>query len=390
MRFLTAGESHGPQLTAIIEGVPSGFNISIAKINDKLKKRQAGYGRGNRMKIESDKVQILSGVRDGKTTGAPITLVIENTDYANWKDIMNVEEVTNQTKRVSKPRPGHADLNGGIKYNLKDIRDVLERSSARETAIRVAVGELCSQLLDHFSINIFSHVINIGGIQSKSYQQLQLEEFMIAEFITCVEASDVRCFDSDISLLMKQEIDQAKRTGDSLGGIVEVIALGLPIGLGSHVHWDRKLDGKIGQAILSIQGFKGVEIGIGFGAANLPGSKVHDEILWSKEKGFYRSTNNAGGLEGGMTNGEPLIVKGAMKPIPTLYKPLNSVDIDTKDPFEATIERSDTCAVPAASIVAESVVAFEITKAFFEKFAGDSYDEIAANYRSYLKQVEEY
>lgn len=390
MRFLTAGESHGPQLTAIIEGVPSGFNISIAKINDKLKKRQAGYGRGNRMKIESDKVQILSGVRDGKTTGAPITLVIENTDYANWKDIMNVEEVTNQTKRVSKPRPGHADLNGGIKYNLKDIRDVLERSSARETAIRVAVGELCSQLLDHFSINIFSHVINIGGIQSKSYQQLQLEEFMIAEFITCVEASDVRCFDSDISLLMKQEIDQAKRTGDSLGGIVEVIALGLPIGLGSHVHWDRKLDGKIGQAILSIQGFKGVEIGIGFGAANLPGSKVHDEILWSKEKGFYRSTNNAGGLEGGMTNGEPLIVKGAMKPIPTLYKPLNSVDIDTKEPFEATIERSDTCAVPAASIVAESVVAFEITKAFFEKFAGDSYDEIAANYRSYLKQVEEY
>lgn len=390
MRFLTAGESHGPQLTAIIEGVPSGFNISIAKINDKLKKRQAGYGRGNRMKIESDKVQILSGVRDSKTTGAPITLVIENTDYANWKDIMNVEEVTNQTKRVSKPRPGHADLNGGIKYNLKDIRDVLERSSARETAIRVAVGELCSQLLDHFSIKIFSHVINIGGIQSKSFQQLQLEEFMIAEFITRVEVSDVRCFDSDISLLMKQEIDQAKRTGDSLGGIVEVLALGLPIGLGSHVHWDRKLDGKIGQAILSIQGFKGVEIGIGFGAANLPGSKVHDEILWSKEKGFYRSTNNAGGLEGGMTNGEPLIVKGAMKPIPTLYKPLNSVDIDTKEPFEATIERSDTCAVPAASIVAESVVAFEITKAFFEKFAGDSYDEIAANYRSYLKQVEEY
>jgi len=387
MRYLTAGESHGPQLTAIIEGVPSGFNVSIATINDGLQKRQSGYGRGNRMKIETDKVQALSGVRDGKTTGAPITLVIENADYVNWKEIMNVDEITNHSKRVSKPRPGHADLNGAIKYNLKDIRDVLERSSARETAIRVAVGELCKQLLSPFNINIFSHVINIGGVQTKSYQQLKVP---ITDFIANIEASDVRCFDAKISNIMRQEIDQAKQAGDSLGGVVEVIALGLPIGLGSHVHWDRKLDGKIGQAILSIQGFKGVEIGMGFDVANLPGSKVHDEILWSMEKGFYRSSNNAGGIEGGMTNSEPLIVKGAMKPIPTLYKPLNSVDIDTKEPFKATIERSDTCAVPAASIVAESVVAWEIAEAFFVKFAGDSINEITANYHSYLKHVKEY
>lgn len=388
MRFLTAGESHGPQLTAIIEGVPSGFSISIARINERLRQRQTGYGRGNRMKIETDKVQILGGVRDGKTTGAPIALIIENVDYANWKDIMNADKVTNLTKRVSKPRPGHADLNGAIKYDLKDIRDVLERSSARETAIRVAVGELCRQLLEPFNINIFSHVINIGGIQSKSFQQI--EEPVIADFITAIEASDVRCFDDDAGILMKQTIDKSKEVGDSLGGIVEIIALGLPIGLGSHVHWDRKLDGKIGQAILSIQGFKGVEIGMGFDVANRLGSMVHDEILWSKEKGFYRVSNNAGGIEGGMTNGEPLIVKGAMKPIPTLYKPLNSVDIDTKEPFKAAIERSDTCAVPAASIVAESVIAFEIANVFLEKFNGDSVNEVAANYRNYLKQVEEY
>lgn len=388
MRFLTAGESHGPQLTAIIEGVPSGFSVSAAKINDRLKKRQAGYGRGNRMKIESDKVEILSGIRDGKTTGAPITLVIENVDYVNWKNIMNVDEILNQTKRVSKPRPGHADLSGGIKYDLKDLRDVLERSSARETAIRVAVGEVCRQLLEPYNIKIFSHVINIGGILSKSFQQL--EEPVLKTFIATVEDSEVRCFDDDASNLMKKEIDKAKETGDSLGGIVEVIALGLPIGLGSHVHWDRKLDSRIAQAILSIQAFKGVEIGLGFDVANLPGSKVHDEILWSNERGYYRATNNAGGIEGGMTNGEPLIVKGAMKPIPTLYKPLNSIDIDTKEPYKATIERSDTCAVPAASIVAESVIAFEIANAFFEKFAGDSINEITTNYRSYLKQVEGY
>lgn len=388
MRFLTAGESHGPQLTAIIEGVPSGFSVSAAKINDRLKKRQAGYGRGNRMKIESDKVEILSGVRDGKTTGAPITLVIENVDYVNWKNIMNVDEILNQTKRVSKPRPGHADLSGGIKYDLKDLRDVLERSSARETAIRVAVGEVCRQLLEPYNIKIFSHVINIGGILSKSFQQL--EEPVLKTFIATVEDSEVRCFDDDASNLMKKEIDKAKETGDSLGGIVEVIALGLPIGLGSHVHWDRKLDSRIAQAILSIQAFKGVEIGLGFDVANLPGSKVHDEIIWSNERGYYRATNNAGGIEGGMTNGEPLIVKGAMKPIPTLYKPLNSIDIDTKEPYKATIERSDTCAVPAASIVAESVIAFEIANAFFEKFAGDSINEITTNYRSYLKQVEGY
>lgn len=388
MRFLTAGESHGSQLTAIIEGVPSGFSISVSMINDSLRKRQSGYGRGNRMKIENDTVQILSGIRAGKTTGAPITLIIENADYVNWKEIMSIANEHTQSKRVSKPRPGHADLNGGVKYNLRDLRDVLERSSARETAIRVAVGELARQLLIPFDINLFSHVINIGGIDSGTFSEL--ESINIPDFVKRVNDSEVRCIDTHLSQLMMQEIDKAKELGDTLGGIVEVIVLGLPIGLGSHVHWDRKLDGRIGQAILSIQGFKGVEIGIGFDAANQPGTRVHDEILWSKDRLFYRASNNAGGIEGGMTNGEPLIVKGAMKPIPTLYKPLNSVDIDTKEQFKATVERSDICAVPAASIVAESVVAWEIANAFFEKFAGDSIDEIVSHYNGYIKQVKGY
>lgn len=389
MRFLDAGESHGPQSTAIIEGVPSGFDIDMDEINLALSKRQQGYGRGRRMQIEKDQVKILSGVRFGKTTGAPITLVIENKDYKHWTKIMSVNPADeNDDKRVSKPRPGHADLNGGMKYNHRDLRNILERSSARETAIRVAVGALAKQLIKPFGIQCISHVTNIGGVEGNSF--VDLSDISLEEMRGLIEQSAVRCVDPDKTEQMKREIDKAKQDGDTLGGIVEVIVLGPPVGLGSHVHWDRKLDGKIAQAILSIQAFKGVEFGIGFAAANLPGSKVHDEITWNKTEGFKRLTNRAGGFEGGMTTGEPIIVKGVMKPIPTLYKPLQSIDIDTKEVFEASIERSDACAVPAASIVAEHVVAWEIAQAFLEKFSGDSYQEVKQQYENYLKQVRVY
>lgn len=389
MRFLNAGESHGPQLTAIIEGVPSGFEISLDEINFALRERQKGYGRGKRMEIEKDQIKVLSGIRFGKTTGAPITLSVENKDFKHWQKIMEVAGTNDdQSRRVSKPRPGHADLNGGVKYNLKDLRDVLERSSARETAIRVAIGALAKQLLAPFGISFFSHVINIGGIQSKTFEQI--DKLSKQEILDNINKSSVRCIDHEKTELMKKEIDKAKESGDTLGGIVEIISLGLPIGLGSHVQWDRKLDGRLGQAILSIQAFKGVEIGIGFESANNPGSNVHDEIFWNKQKGFHRTTNRAGGIEGGMSTGEPIIVRGVMKPIPTLYQPLKSVDIDTKETYRASVERSDACAVPAASIVAEHVIAWEIANSFFEKFSGDSLNEITNQYHDYLKQVKDY
>ena len=388
MRFLDAGESHGKQLTAIIEGVPSEFAISGELIDETLSRRQQGYGRGQRMQIETDKVQILSGIRHGKTLGSPITLVIENKDYENWREIMSPEAVDFSTERsVTKPRPGHADLSGGLKYNQHDLRNILERSSARETAIRVAVGALAEQLLKPFGVSLFSHVINIGGVSAPrytDYKQLTIEELRTL----CFE-SEVNCVDSSASQQIIEVIDQARAEGDSLGGIVEVIALGLPVGLGSHVHWDRKLDANLARAVMSIQGFKGVEVGIGFQAAGLLGSEVHDPIVWTG-KSFARMSNNAGGIEGGISNGEPIIITGVMKPIPTLYKPLQSVDINTKKSFEATVERSDTCAVPAASVVARAVVAWEIAVAFFNKFGGDSLTEIKRNYHNYIEQIGEY
>ncbi len=386
MRFLTAGESHGKQLTAIIEGVPSGFEVSVDKINMALHKRQMGYGRGKRMEIEKDQVKITSGVRHGKTIGSPITLIIENKDYDNWVDVMSTEATDfDNSKIVTRPRPGHADLSGGIKYKHKDLRNILERSSARETAIRVAVGALAEQFIEPFGITFFSHVVNIGGITSDTYDLLN--EPTNDELIIMLDKSEVRCVNNDNSELMVKEINKAKESGDTLGGTVEVIVFNLPVGLGSHVHWDKKLDGRLGSAVLSIQGFKGVEIGLGYQVANLPGSMVHDEIKYSKECGFYRSTNRAGGIEGGITNGEPLIIRGVMKPIPTLYKPLKSIDIETKETYLATVERSDTCAVPAASIVAENVVAWEIANVFFEKFSGDSYYEINNQFKNYIEQV---
>lgn len=387
LRYLTAGETHGPQLTAIIEGLPSNLEIDFEALNFQLQRRQKGHGRGRRMQIEKDAAQIVGGVRHGKTTGAPVALVITNNDWKHWTSVMNIEPIegNDETKRrVHRPRPGHADLNGGLKYNLKDLRNVLERSSARETAARVAVGAVARQLLAQFGIKVAGHVVSIGGIVAPA------PNMDIDELIERTEQSPVRVADPETEQRMIELIDKTKADGDSIGGVVECIVTGVPIGLGSHVQWDRKLDGRIAQAVVSINAFKGVEFGIGFDAANRPGSQVHDEILYSPERGYHRATNRLGGFEGGMTNGEPIVVRGVMKPIPTLYKPLRSVDIDTKEPFTAQVERSDACAVPAASVVMENVVAWEVAKAFLEKFGGDSMEEVRANYDNYLRQVAEY
>ncbi len=383
MRYLTAGESHGPQLTVIIEGIPSQLPVDKEKIDRELARRQKGYGRGRRMQIEKDQVKIMSGVRFGRTTGAPITLVIENRDFSHWRNVMSVDPVPEEAekRKITRPRPGHADLNGAIKYQLRDIRDVLERSSARETAARVAAGAVARLLLKECGIDVAGHVIQIGNIEAKPVR-LTLDEIKKRS-----ELSPVRCLDKDAGKLMMERIDQAKEEGDSLGGIVETIVAGVPVGLGSHVHWDHKLDGKIAQAVVSINAFKGVEFGLGFEAARLNGSEVHDEIVWSEEHGFHRRTNRLGGLEGGMTTGEPIIVRGAMKPIPTLYKPLQSVDIETKQPFEASIERSDSCAVPAASVVMENVVAWEIARSLVKKFSGDTLDEMVQQLKQYRERV---
>lgn len=387
LRYLTAGETHGPQLTAIIEGLPSNLELDFEELNFQLQRRQKGHGRGRRMQIETDTAQIVGGVRHGRTTGAPVAIVVENKDWKHWTSVMNVEPVegTDESKRrVHRPRPGHADLNGGLKYNLKDLRNVLERSSARETAARVAVGAVARQFLAHFGIKVAGHVVSIGGIVAEA------PDLPIDELIARTEASPVRVVDQDAERKMMDLIDRTKADGDSIGGIVECIVEGVPVGLGSHVQWDRKLDGRIAQAVVSINAFKGVEVGIGFEAGRRPGSRVHDPILYGAERGFHRASNNAGGFEGGMTTGEPIVVRGVMKPIPTLYKPLASVDIDTKEPFTAQVERSDACAVPAASVVMEHVVAWEVAKAFLEKFGGDSMEEIAANVANYMNQVEAY
>lgn len=383
MRYLTAGESHGPQLTVIIDGVPSQLELDQDKINEQLARRQKGYGRGRRMEIEKDQVQVLSGVRHGKTTGAPITLVIENKDWTHWKKVMSTDPIPEEAekRRISRPRPGHADLNGAIKYQHRDIRDVLERSSARETAARVAVGAVAQLILESAGIRVAGHVLQIGEVKASRL------DCSLTQMKQIAEESPVRCLDPDAAQKMMELIDKAKKEGDSLGGIVEVWVEGVPVGLGSHVQWDRKLDGRIAQAMVSINAFKGVEFGIGFEAGRLRGSQVHDEILWSKEKGFHRKTNRLGGFEGGMTTGEPIVVRGVMKPIPTLYKPLWSVDIDTKEPFAASIERSDACAVPAACVVAENVVAWEVANALLEKFPGDTIGELIDEIQRYRERV---
>lgn len=381
MRFITAGESHGPELTAIIEGLPAGMPLSAADINLELARRQAGYGRGGRMLIEKDQVRITSGIRHGKTLGSPVTLVVENNDWKNWTSVMSVEEVSEKEKkirRLNKPRPGHADLVGGIKYQHDDLRNVLERSSARETTMRVAIGAVAKKMLQELQIEVAGHVAVLGGIKATIPEHLTVSEIKAIS-----EQSDVRVLDASVEAEMRTLIDQTKKNGDTIGGVVEVIVGGVPVGLGSYVQWDRKLDAKIAQAVTSINAFKGVEFGIGFEMGNRPGSQVMDEIVWTKETGYTRTSNNLGGFEGGMTNGMPIIVRGVMKPIPTLYKPLQSVNIDTKEPFKASVERSDSTAVPAASVVCEAVVATEIAKAMLDKFSNDSFEQMKAELARY-------
>ncbi|CAB3392070.1 chorismate synthase [Kyrpidia spormannii] len=382
LRFLTAGESHGPELTAIVEGLPSRLPIRSALIDEQLRRRQQGHGRGGRMRIESDRVEITSGLRFGLTLGTPLTMRIRNRDWENWKTKMAVEgDPPPEAKPVTKPRPGHADLAGVLKYNHDDVRNVLERSSARNTATLVAVGSVARQLLAPFGIRIFSHVVEIGGVEAKKFPKT-LEQIPDA-----AESSTVRCADPEAAEKMVEAIDQARREGNTLGGVFEVVALGVPPGLGSYAHPDRRLDGRLAGALMSIQAIKGVEVGLGFTAARLPGSEVHDEIGYDPEKGYTRDTNHAGGIEGGVSNGQPVVVRAAMKPIPTLYKPLRSVDIHSKELFQASVERSDTCAVPAAAVVGEAMVAWVLAFCFREKFSGDSFEEVEAQYRAYMEMV---
>lgn len=386
MRYLTAGESHGPRLTAIIEGVPAGLPLSEEDINKELKRRQGGYGRGARMKIESDRVEITSGVRHGLTMGSPITLNVTNLDHQKWLEIMNVapvEEKKKNLRKITKPRPGHADLVGGIKYRFDDLRNSLERSSARETTMRVAVGAVAKRILEEIGVEVTSHIVNFGGI-----------EIAIPENLTVSEIKE-KASKSEVSIVVPEQeeavksyIDQVKKDGDTIGGIVETLVGGVPVGLGSYVQWDKKLDAKIAQGVVSINAFKGVEFGLGFEAGRLKGSQVMDEIIWSEEAGYTRRTNNLGGFEGGMTNGEPILVRGVMKPIPTLYKPLMSVDIETHEPYKATVERSDPTALPAAGVVMEAVVATVLATEVLEKFSSDNLEELkeaVAKHRDFTK-----
>lgn len=380
LRYFTAGETHGKCLTVIIEGMPSGVKISIDKINEQLAKRQKGYGRGGRMLIEKDTAEILSGVRGGITLGSPIAIKIENKDWKNWEDIMGTEK-SNGEKAVDCPRPGHADLTGGMKYNHTDLRNVLERASARETAARVVAGALVRQLLEPFGIELLSHVKRIGSVEDTA-------DVNAEGFFEKVQNSPVGFGDEASAKKAMEYIDNIKKSGESCGGVVETIVKGVPAGLGSYVHYDRKLDANIAFSVMSVQAVKGVEIGMGFGVSEVSGSKVHDEIAYTDT--FHRLTNNAGGIEGGMSNGEPIVVKAAMKPIPTLYNPLSTVNIKDKSVHKATVERSDVCAVPACSVVVEAVVAFEIAKAFLDKFSGDCMADIKSYYNAYTDRISKF
>src|SRR6266404_1349147 len=387
-RFTTAGESHGRALVAIVEGLPAGMPVDVAAINRELNRRQWGYGRGGRMKIEEDEVEILSGVRHGLTLGSPVALLIENKDWANWTDVMAAEPretAPEKSRELKRPRPGHADLAGGQKFAARDLRNVLERASARETAARVACGALAKQLLANFGIEIRSHVIQLGGVPKKPL------ELTFDQIGSISDDSALRCADRDIEQQMIALIDQTKREGDTLGGIFEVVARKVPPGLGSHTAWDLKLDGKLAQAVMSIHAVKAVAIGAGIEASSLPGSEVHDEISYDEDtKEFIRETNRAGGLEGGVTNGEEIRVRGHLKPISTLRRALRSVDIDSKEERRAAFERSDITVVPAAGVIGEAMVALVLTEAMREKFGGDSVGEMKRNYEGYREQLRGY
>jgi chorismate synthase len=382
LRYLNGGESHGKYLLAVLEGVPAGLPLTADMINADLVRRQKGYGRGGRMRVEEDRVEFACGVRKGKTLGNPLGLLVANKDWENWKDVMAVEPGSVPTEKVvTRPRPGHADLVGAIKYGHRDIRNVLEKASARETAIRVAIGGVAKALLSHFGMHVLSYTVEIGGITARR-GETPLDSFARAE------ASEVRSPDPEAGAKMIELIRTAKHRGDTLGGVFEVVVTNPPIGLGSYAQWDRRLSTRLAMAAMSIQAMKGVEIGMGFEAARRFGSEVHDEIYHDEtQREFVRKTNNAGGLEGGITNGQPIVLRVAMKPISTLYSPKKSVDIETKEPFDATVERSDICTVPAAGVVGEAVVAFEMANAMVEKFGGDSLDEMKRNFDSYQAYV---
>jgi chorismate synthase len=389
LRYLTAGESHGPALVAILEGMPSNVPVTAADINTDLRRRMGGYGRGGRMKIEQDQAEILGGVRHGKSLGSPISLMIRNRDWENWKDVMAPDGVggrgESERRTLTRPRPGHADLIGGLKYDHQDLRNVLERASARETAARVAVGAVCKCLLRQFGIQVVSHVVEMGGIRART------DDLTPAEIVTRAEGSAVRCADAEAASAIMAKVDEARARGTSLGGAFEVLVLDPPVGLGSYVHWDQRLDGRLAQALMSIQAIKGVEIGLGFEIARRFGSEVQDEIFYQTPgggepagEGFCRRTNFGGGLEGGMTTGQPIVIRAAMKPLSTQYKPLASVDVVTKEASRAGVERSDITAVPAAGVVGEAVVAFVIAQALCEKFGADSLAEMRRNHAGYV------
>ena len=389
LRFTTAGESHGPALISILEGIPAGLPLLAAHVNGELARRQQGYGRGRRMQIEQDEIEFLGGVRAGETIGSPIAMLVRNRDWPTWREIMDPapQDTDPELRRraVRRPRPGHADLTGLLKYARDDARDILERASARETTARVAAAAVCKRLLDEFGIRVGSHVIHLGGVDAR-----RPDDFP-SDLSAAADASPVRTLDADAEREMVARIDAAKREGNTLGGVCEVVATGLPVGLGSHVSWDRKLDGRLAAAIMSIPAVKGVEIGLGFEAAKRSGADVHDEIVPATDSartGYVRrSTNRAGGLEGGMTTGEPLVVKVAMKPISTLMRPLSTVDLDSGGRAEAVAERSDVTAVPAMGVIAEAMVAFVVAQAFLEKFGGDSLAELRRNHDSYVSDV---
>ncbi|MGL5717452.1 MAG: chorismate synthase [Paraclostridium sp.] len=381
LRYITSGESHGKCLTSIIEGIPSNVDLNIGEINTELKKRQCGYGRGGRMKIESDSIEILGGVRGKRTLGGPIAIQINNRDYENWTEYMNpMEDIDRNSKKVDNVRPGHADLVGSLKYDFDDARNVLERSSARETASRVAIGAISKQVLKVFGIDFISHVIQIGNAKTK-------ENYPFDYIKEHVDKSQVRCADKSIEKLMIEEIDITKENKDTVGGIIEVRVKNVPLGLGSYVHFDRKIDAHLAMNLMGTQAIKGVEIGVGFEVGKNKGSEVMDEIYHDENKGIHRETNRLGGIEGGMTTGDEIVIRCAMKPIPTLYKPLNSINMNTLESYKATVERSDTCAVPACSVVCENIVAFVILQFFLEKFGNDSIEQVKDNYNSYMDRL---
>jgi chorismate synthase len=382
LRLITAGESHGPGLTCIVEGLPAGLELRAQDLNEDMARRQLGHGRGGRMKIERDAAEVTGGVRHGRTLGGPVAIQVANRDYANWQDRMSPWPAEEGVAEVHLPRPGHADLVGTQKYKQSDVRNILERASARETAARVAGGGLCKAFLRELGVTVHSHVIQIGSVQAPA-----IERQLTREAFVEVDGSPVRCLDADATQAMVREIDQLRRANESVGGVFEVQAFGLLPGLGSHVSWEERLDGRLAMAICSIQAVKGVSIGDAFSVAGMPGSQAHDEIFYSAERGYYRETNRSGGLEGGMTIGSPLVVRGAMKPLPTLTKPLRSVDTETHEPAQALRERTDSCTVPAAGVVAEAMVALVLADAYRQKFGGDHIDDVLQAVGAYEERI---